>query len=128
MALSYLRYLRHLDAVILVADSTTSLMVAGNGDVIAPEDGVMAVGSGGAALSVSLVSFFLPFDTMGEREVEERRGDEGRKRREGKEKKKGEEESSLGSLMLLLRPLSLHCLLSFLRHVCAECCACADRY
>jgi len=41
------KYLRHLDAVLCVADKDVSLMVAGNGDVIQPEDGIMAVGSGG---------------------------------------------------------------------------------
>ena len=41
------KYLRHLDAIICAADNEVSLMVAGNGDVIQPEDGIMAVGSGG---------------------------------------------------------------------------------
>uniref|UniRef100_A0A6B2LKM8 Uncharacterized protein n=1 Tax=Arcella intermedia TaxID=1963864 RepID=A0A6B2LKM8_9EUKA len=41
------KYLRQLDAMICVADPTVSLMVSGNGDVIEPQDGIMAVGSGG---------------------------------------------------------------------------------
>ncbi|GAX74406.1 hypothetical protein CEUSTIGMA_g1854.t1 [Chlamydomonas eustigma] len=40
--------LRFLQAELLVADSTTTLTVSGNGDVLEPHDGVMAIGSGGA--------------------------------------------------------------------------------
>ena len=41
------RALRRLEALLLVADSSTSLMVSGNGDVIEPENDIMAIGSGG---------------------------------------------------------------------------------
>lgn len=41
------RYLRRLEAMMLVADASTSLILTGNGDVLEPEDGVMAIGSGG---------------------------------------------------------------------------------
>ena len=41
------RMLRNLEALLLVADKDTSLIISGNGDVIEPEDGIMAVGSGG---------------------------------------------------------------------------------
>jgi len=41
------RYLRRLEALLLVADKDTSLMVSGNGDVMEPEKGVIAIGSGG---------------------------------------------------------------------------------
>ncbi len=41
------RYLRRLEAVLLVADAEVSLMVSGNGDVMEPEKGVIAIGSGG---------------------------------------------------------------------------------
>jgi ATP-dependent HslUV protease subunit HslV len=41
------RYLRHLEAMMLVADKTTSLVLTGNGDVLEPEGGVMGIGSGG---------------------------------------------------------------------------------
>ena len=41
------RYLRHLEAMMLVADKSVSLAITGNGDVIEPEHGVMAIGSGG---------------------------------------------------------------------------------
>ncbi len=41
------RYLRRLEAMMLVADKTVSLAITGNGDVLEPEHGVMAIGSGG---------------------------------------------------------------------------------
>lgn len=42
------RALRRLEALLLVADGTSSLMISGNGDVIEPEFDAMAIGSGGA--------------------------------------------------------------------------------
>lgn len=41
------RSLRRLEALLCVADSRSSFIVSGNGDVIEPEDTVMAIGSGG---------------------------------------------------------------------------------
>ena len=41
------KYLRNLEAMMLVADKDVSLCVTGNGDVLEPEDGIMAIGSGG---------------------------------------------------------------------------------
>ncbi len=41
------RYLRRLEAMMLVADKSVSLALTGTGDVLEPEDGVMAIGSGG---------------------------------------------------------------------------------
>jgi len=41
------RMLRNLEAMLLVADVDDSLIISGNGDVIEPENGLMAVGSGG---------------------------------------------------------------------------------
>lgn len=40
------RMLRRLEAMLCVADKTTSLVISGNGDVIEPEDNIMAIGSG----------------------------------------------------------------------------------
>jgi ATP-dependent HslUV protease subunit HslV len=40
------RALRHLEALLIVADKETSLMLTGNGDVIEPENGLIAIGSG----------------------------------------------------------------------------------
>ena len=41
------RYLRRLEAMMLVADRSTSLVLTGTGDVLEPEQGVMGIGSGG---------------------------------------------------------------------------------
>jgi ATP-dependent HslUV protease subunit HslV len=41
------RYLRRLEAMMIVADSKTSLVLTGNGDVLEPESGVAGIGSGG---------------------------------------------------------------------------------
>jgi ATP-dependent HslUV protease, peptidase subunit HslV len=41
------RALRRLEALLAVADVTASLIITGNGDVIEPEQGIMAIGSGG---------------------------------------------------------------------------------
>ena len=42
------RMLRRLEAMLIVADHTSSLLINGTGDVLEPEDGVIAIGSGGA--------------------------------------------------------------------------------
>lgn len=41
------RYLRRLEAMMIVADKDVSLVLTGTGDVLEPEGGVMAIGSGG---------------------------------------------------------------------------------
>jgi ATP-dependent HslUV protease, peptidase subunit HslV len=41
------RYLRRLEAMMLVADKDVSLLLSGGGDVLEPEGGIMAIGSGG---------------------------------------------------------------------------------
>jgi len=41
------RALRRLEALLTVANSEASLIITGNGDVVEPEDGIMAIGSGG---------------------------------------------------------------------------------
>ena len=42
------RMLRRLEAMLAVADRTSSLIITGNGDVLEPEQGIVAIGSGGA--------------------------------------------------------------------------------
>ena len=42
------RMLRRLEALLLVADKEASLILTGNGDVVEPEDSLMAIGSGGS--------------------------------------------------------------------------------
>jgi ATP-dependent HslUV protease, peptidase subunit HslV len=41
------KYLRRLEAMMIIIDKDTSLILSGNGDVIEPEDGILAIGSGG---------------------------------------------------------------------------------
>ena len=41
------RALRHLEALLVVADSKSTFVVSGDGDVIEPDDGICAIGSGG---------------------------------------------------------------------------------
>lgn len=42
------RALRHLEAMLIVADRESTLVITGNGDVLDPEGGIAAIGSGGA--------------------------------------------------------------------------------
>jgi ATP-dependent HslUV protease subunit HslV len=49
------RVLRHLEALLLVADVKNTYLVSGNGDVIEPDEGISAIGSGGPfAMSAAL--------------------------------------------------------------------------
>jgi ATP-dependent HslUV protease, peptidase subunit HslV len=41
------RVLRHLEAMLVVADTSNTYLVSGNGDVIEPDEGIVAIGSGG---------------------------------------------------------------------------------
>jgi ATP-dependent HslUV protease subunit HslV len=58
------RMLRRLEALLCVADQTSSLVISGTGDVIEPEEGLMAIGSGGnyalAAARALLANTDLP--------------------------------------------------------------------
>ena len=42
------RYLRRLEALMIVADGERSLLISGTGEVIEPDDGILAIGSGGS--------------------------------------------------------------------------------
>jgi ATP-dependent HslUV protease subunit HslV len=55
------RYLRRLEAMMAVADHTTSLLLSGTGDVLEPEDGLIGIGSGGNyALAAARALIDLP--------------------------------------------------------------------
>ena len=55
------RYLRRLEAMMAVADSTASLILSGTGDVLEPEDGIIGIGSGGSfALSAARALIDVP--------------------------------------------------------------------
>ena len=68
------RVLRRLEAMLAVADRTTSLIISGNGDVLEPEHGIIAIGSGGAyaqAAARALVQHTeLPADQIVKRALE----------------------------------------------------------
>jgi ATP-dependent HslUV protease subunit HslV len=42
------RYLRRLEAMLVVMDAQSTLLISGTGDVIEPDEGVIAIGSGGS--------------------------------------------------------------------------------
>jgi ATP-dependent HslUV protease subunit HslV len=42
------RMLRHLEALLIVSDVTATFVLSGNGDVIEPDEGIVAIGSGGS--------------------------------------------------------------------------------
>jgi len=42
------RYLRRLEAMLIVMDANSTLLISGTGDVIEPDEGVIAIGSGGS--------------------------------------------------------------------------------
>lgn len=50
------RSLRRLEALLLVADKEASLMITGNGDVIEPENNLMAIGSGGSFAQAAAIA------------------------------------------------------------------------
>jgi ATP-dependent HslUV protease, peptidase subunit HslV len=55
------RYLRRLEAMLIVADAERSFTLTGNGDVLEPEDGIVAIGSGGNyALSAARALITVP--------------------------------------------------------------------
>ncbi len=50
------RMLRRLEAMLVVADRETSLMITGTGDVLEPERGILAIGSGGAYAQAAAIA------------------------------------------------------------------------
>ncbi|MCP3953260.1 MAG: ATP-dependent protease subunit HslV [Desulfobacterales bacterium] len=62
------KYLRRLEAIMIAADDTSMFLISGNGDVIEPDQGIIAIGSGGvAAQSVALA--LSRHTDMGAREI-----------------------------------------------------------
>lgn len=62
------KYLRRLEAMLLVADARSILLLSGNGDVIEPDEGIAAIGSGGpyalAAAKALAAHTSLPSETI----------------------------------------------------------------
>ncbi len=65
------RMLRRLEALLCVADSKASLIISGTGDVIEPDDSLMAIGSGGQ-YALSAARALLENTDMGAREIVEK--------------------------------------------------------
>jgi ATP-dependent HslUV protease subunit HslV len=64
------RALRHLEAVMIVADDKTTFLIAGNGDLIEPDDGIVAIGSGGA-FALAAARALLKFTNLSARDIVE---------------------------------------------------------
>jgi ATP-dependent HslUV protease subunit HslV len=52
------RILRHLEALLLVADTKDTFLVSGNGDVIEPDDNIASIGSGGPYAKAAATALF----------------------------------------------------------------------
>jgi ATP-dependent HslUV protease subunit HslV len=64
------RALRHLEAVMVVADDKNSFLIAGNGDLIEPDDGLIAIGSGGP-YALAAARALLKYTNLSAREIAE---------------------------------------------------------
>lgn len=64
------RVLRHLNALMVVADADTLLVVAGDGNVLEPDEGVIGIGSGGAYAQAAAQAL-LKHTTLTAREIAE---------------------------------------------------------
>ena len=65
------RVLRHLEALLLVADTGNTFIVSGNGDVIEPDDDVAAIGSGGPFAKAAATALLRKYETGREQIVEQ---------------------------------------------------------
>ena len=65
------RMLRHLEALLLVADTADMYIVSGNGDVIEPDSPIAAIGSGGAFAKAAAVAL-MENTELGPREIVEK--------------------------------------------------------
>jgi len=65
------RVLRHLEALLLVADVASTYIVSGNGDVIEPDDQIAAIGSGGPFAKAAAIAL-MDNTKLGAREIVEK--------------------------------------------------------
>ncbi len=65
------KILRHLEALLIVTDEKSSFLLSGNGDVIAPDGGALAIGSGGP-YALAAARALLEHTELGAREIAER--------------------------------------------------------
>ena len=62
------RSLRHLEAVMIVADDKNTFLISGTGDLIEPDDGIIGIGSGGA-YALAAARALNKFTGLGAREI-----------------------------------------------------------
>ena len=62
------RVLRQVDALMIAADANDSYLISGNGDVIAPDDNVLAIGSG-ASIALAAAKAMLKYADLGAKEI-----------------------------------------------------------
>src|ERR1700683_2316740 len=62
------RSLRHLDALLVVADAKGTFLISGTGDVIEPDDGICAIGSGGQ-YALSAARALAKFTKLGAKDI-----------------------------------------------------------
>lgn len=65
------KYLRQLNALLAVCDKENSLLIAGTGEIIEPEDGILAIGSGGSFALAAARSLVKHTDMTAEEVVRE---------------------------------------------------------
>lgn len=64
------RYLRRLEALLAVMDNQNTFIISGNGDVIEPDDGITAIGSGGA-FATAAARMLIKYTKLGAKEIVE---------------------------------------------------------
>lgn len=64
------KYLRRLEAMMIAADETRLFLISGNGDVIEPDEGFVAIGSGGVAAQAAAAALIMHAD-LDAREIAE---------------------------------------------------------
>ncbi len=66
------KYLRRLEAMLAVVSTDTALLISGNGDVIEPENGIVAIGSGGPYALAAARAFCSLENAFAPKEIVER--------------------------------------------------------
>ena len=64
------KYLRQLEALLAVLDGTTSLVISGTGEIIEPDDGILAIGSGGS-YALAAARMLVAHSSLGTRAIVE---------------------------------------------------------
>jgi ATP-dependent HslUV protease, peptidase subunit HslV len=62
------RYLRRLEALLAVMDTKNAFIISGNGDVIEPDDGIAAIGSGGS-FAIAAARMLLKYSNLSAAEI-----------------------------------------------------------